>query len=317
MQNLLTVNFIFLCLFSLTLSCSAKSLKAETSGTEATTPGKENYQLQLKITFQDPDFRTPWRKKNPSIRFGLGSYIGEDLLLVPASLLSNHTLIEVRSVEESSAKTAELVRLDYESDLAIIRVLNPDNIFLNIEVSEFPNSILNKIESHALSLGGNGELKYSAGKVENLSMGHYPEARVDLPYLEFNSNEKLSGNGEMVISTNGKIIGLLHDFNSGTGKGKIIPSQIIHHFIKEKQLFPFKGFLYRPISDKTTLKYYGLEGGDTGVLITDILIDSSAHGVLEIEDILTKVGDFAVDGKGRIDHPAYGKISFAYLFHSG
>lgn len=276
-----------------------------------------NHLVQLKITFQNPDFRTPWRKKNPSVRFAVGGYLGNNHILVPASNLSYHTLIEVRSLEESSAKKAKLLRIDYESDLAILEVKDPGKIFSGLKPLKFSPKIETNIPTMTHFLDANGESKLTRSRLENINMGHYPEALVDLPFVEFLSNEKQNGYGEIVLSNNGEPLGILNEFNTTSGKGKLIPSRIIHEFINGNDTFPFKGFLFRPLTDDTTSRYYGLKSDESGVIVTDVYLDSSAENILYPEDIITRIGEWDVDGKGRIDHPTYGKVSLSYLFHAG
>lgn len=276
-----------------------------------------SHQVQVKVTFQEANFRTPWRSKNPSTRLSLGIYVGNNQILVPASIITNHTLIEVKSNEEVSAKTAKLIRLDYESDLAILEVKNPGNLFTGLDPVEFKANIITKTNVHIAHLDNSGETEILQGKIENLTMGLYPEARIELPFLELSSSENLRGMGELILRKDNTVVGMLNEFNKSSGKGRVIPSQIIYYFLKEHQSFAYKGFNYRPIIDKTTSTYYGMGKDDSGVLVTETFINSTADKILKPEDIILKIGDFTLDGKGRILHPKYGRISFLYLLQSG
>lgn len=311
---------IFLCMIFFELSSQdttriSPSPKSHPTSTPIAMPAVS--QVQIRVTFQEPNFRTPWRSKNPSARLALGTYLGENRILVPGSSVAHHTLIEARSLEEVGSKTARLVRMDLESDLAILEVIDPGKLFHGMTAVVFPDEIATKLPVTVWTLGATGEAESMPAKIDSLALGLYPQGRVELPYLEFSSSEKIRGFGELVASKNGKVIGLVQEFLSTTGKGRIIPSQIISTFLKQNQSFAYKGFQYRPIQDATTARYYRLPQGSEGVLVADVFLHSTAYNQLLVEDVLLQVGDFPVDGKGRIAHPRFGKIPFVYLFHAG
>ncbi len=50
--------------------------------------------VQIKVTFQEPEYHQPWKKKNPRVRRGVGSVVEGNRILIPYSLLPDATLIE-------------------------------------------------------------------------------------------------------------------------------------------------------------------------------------------------------------------------------
>lgn len=54
--------------------------------------------VQIKVTFQEPEYHQPWKKKNPRVRRGVGIVTEENQILIPYSLLPNATLIEVKNI---------------------------------------------------------------------------------------------------------------------------------------------------------------------------------------------------------------------------
>ncbi len=276
---------------------------------------KFRHQIQIKITYQDSDYRTPWRTKNPGVRFATGTYLGENRVLLPAYLLSNYTLIEGRSPEETSSISGLIRRIDHESDLAVLEFPNSGRLFNEFTPIDFPNTIVSRSSAEVFRIDPTGETIQGSCRMGNLLVGTYPEGRVELPYVEFSSSEKLAGNGEMIRSKDGTIAGIVNEFSIQTGRGRLIPSEIIYRFLTSNSSFASKGFQFRPITDLATTSYYGIPEGRSGVIVTDIFLGGSADGILQIEDVILEVSGFPLDGKGRILHPKYGKVSFAYLLN--
>jgi hypothetical protein len=50
-------------------------------------------------------------------------------------------------------------------------------------------------------------------------MENYPMGYTELPYLHVNSNEKLDGNGELILD-NDKAVGVLYRFTASKNSGK-------------------------------------------------------------------------------------------------
>ncbi|MGQ2872856.1 serine protease, partial [Leptospira santarosai] len=58
--------------------------------------------VQIKVTFQEPEYHQPWKKKNPRVRRGVGSVVEGNRILIPYSLLPDATLIEVKKYSSYS-----------------------------------------------------------------------------------------------------------------------------------------------------------------------------------------------------------------------
>ncbi|WP_133124543.1 PDZ domain-containing protein, partial [Leptospira ellisii] len=84
-----------------------------------------------------------------------------------------------------------------------------------------------------------------------------------------------------------------------------------------KDIFPYKGFRFRPVTDFAVRKYYGMGEKESGILVADVVPGSSASGVLKLEDIILEFGGKKVDSKGYVEHPLYGKQVLSFLAHSG
>jgi hypothetical protein len=285
---------------------------------ESTKVSLDKHQLLVKVTYQNPNFLNPWKNKTPDIRIGVGTYIGENRLLIPASLLEYNTLIEVQSPEDSISKLAQVIKMDSEANLGLIEVKDPKDLFAKSESIQFNSNLVADTEVQVLIPDNQGEISKKRAELGKIQMETYSDGRIELPSIEISSNEALYGNGELIIGLKNKqALGILYYFNKTKNSGRMIPGKIINLFIKSKAQFPFKGFYFQPINNEVTQNYYGLKKDQSGILIAEVILDSSAYGVLQTEDVIIKIGNFKIDNQGRFNHPIYGKLPLSYIFHSG
>lgn len=301
---------ISLCLFFLSYS-SILSTKNEI-------PKLEKHQFLVKVTYQNPNYLNPWKKKTPDIRIGVGTYIGKNQLLLPGSILEHSTLVEVQSPQDSISKIASIKKINVEANLGLIEVIDADNIFDKTEIIEFKSNIVSNTAVKVLGQDSQGEISNKSAELGKIQMETYADGRIELPYVEISSNEKLHGNGELILNKNStQALGILYYFNNTKNNGRIIPGKIINLFLNKKSKFPFKGFFFQPINNQVTQDFYGLGDKQTGVLVAEVILDSTAYNLLKTEDVITKIGNYSIDNQGRFQHPVYGKLPLSYLFHSG
>ena len=245
----------------------------------------KNTVVQVKITTQAPNFLFPWQPKKPQTYGAVGAVIANKRILVFSSLIDYYTSIEVKKFSSYTAIPAKVIKIDYESNLTVLEVTDK-------------------------------------GRLTGLDMESYPMGYTELPFVHLNSNEKLEGNGELILDKE-KAVGMLYRFTASKNSGKVIPSFVINSFIKQKfektkgTIFPYKGFKFRPIHDLATKEYFGLDKKTDGVLIAEVIPYSSADNHLQLNDIILEYGGMKIDSQGYFKHPIYGKQYLSFLAHSG
>ncbi|TGL58768.1 S1C family serine protease [Leptospira sarikeiensis] len=302
---------------------SAKKTKPKTSASNelaSTAKTEEEYKksiVQVKISYQEPDYFNPWKKKNPKVRRGVGIVVQGEKILIPAHLLTHSTLIEVKKYSSYSETKATVFRSDAESDLALLKV-EEENFYKDLSPFEFQNEINYPKQVSIYQLDNSGSIQSATGALISMDLDQYPQGMVELPVLDVNSTETLNGNGEVLLE-NGKVSGILFEFSGDKNSGRAIPSFLIRKFLGAfgKTEIPFKGFRYRPIIDKATKDFYSIKTKDQGILVAEILPDSSADGVLKIGDVILEFGGKKIDSKGYFQHPKYGKQVLSYIAHIG
>lgn len=275
--------------------------------------------LQIKVTTQSPNFMYPWQMKKPVTTEAVGILIDKDKILTLASNLEYYTSIEVRKFSSVRGTEAKLVKIDYEANLAVLGIDDAEYLkdLIPTQFSE-KNDIGSNVS--IVQTDNNGSLQTSRGRLLNMDMDTYTLGQIELPFLSLSSNEKLEGNGEIILEKN-KPAGILYKYTSSKNSGRAIPGFIIQRFVKfinkKKSPFPYKGFRFRPIVDEATGEYYGLKNGQEGVLVAEILPYSGADGALKLNDVILEFEGEKIDSQGYFKHPDYGKQSLSFLAHAG
>ncbi|TGK03979.1 serine protease [Leptospira semungkisensis] len=298
----------------------AREAKTVSSVSASSSKTEEEFKksiVQVKISYQEPDYFNPWKKKNPKVRRGVGVVVPGNKIILPAHLVTYSTLIEVKKHSSYAETKATISRIDYETNLALLQV-NEEGFYKDLTPLEFHSNITYPKQVSIYQLDNSGSIQSAVGALVSMDLDQYPQGLVELPILDINSTETLNGNGEVVLE-DGKATGILFDFSGDKNSGRAIPSFLIQKFLGKfgTTEISYKGFRYRPITDQATKEYYGIKEKDQGILVAEILPNSSAEGALKIGDVILEFGGKKIDSKGYFDHPKYGKQVLSYIAHIG
>lgn len=276
--------------------------------------------VQIKISVQSPNFMYPWQLKKPSSFEAVGVAVEKGKILTLAVNLDYATSIEIKKHSSYVTEKAVVERIDYESNLAVLSVSN-ESFFSDLIPVKFENRPGTDISGSIVQLDNSGTIQTAVGRITAIDSEMYPLGQTEFPFLSINSNEKLEGNGELILHKK-KIQGILYKFTPGKSTGKAVPGFLINKFLSSKtkgksSVFPHKGFKFKGITDNSTKEYFGLDKNREGVIVSEIIPYSSADGVLETEDVITEFGGKKIDSQGFFQHPEYGKVQLSFLAHSG
>lgn len=275
--------------------------------------------VRLRVTYQYPNFIMPWKSKNPNTIQAIGIVVQNNYVIVLASMIENATLIEVKKYSSYQFAKVDIIKIDLEANLAILKISDPE-FSEDLAPLDFSEKIFVNKPVKIFQLDNAGTVQEANGRLMTLDMEQSALGHTELPVFDITSNEKFNGAGELIVENN-RPIGILAYFNNSKNYGKMIPSFLLNRFIsspiaKQHSIFSFKGFYYKPLIQKTDKEYYGLHEKQEGVIVTDIVPYSSASGVLQPGDVILKYGNNKIDAKGYFDHPVYDKQSLAMITFS-
>lgn len=267
--------------------------------------------VSLRITVQDYDLAAPWNKKPEQMVAGNALVVEGGLLLTTADLIKNATLIEVRKFGRYPNYPAKAVLVDYELDLAILKVDAPDfwKGLSPLPLAEKPirsgRFVINRWR-------GNGRFEQGSGEVVELRVGTSRFGNLEFPQLRGTTAMSALGWGE-VLTSRGRVIGMItsHDKSSLNASN----SPLLRLFVAAARQKPYRGFaqrgfVWQQLNHQALRKFYGLADNSPGVLVRRILAGGTGSERLRKGDILLRLGPHVIDPEGRIFHPLYGPISF-------
>jgi len=282
--------------------------------------------VRVNATGQVYDFVRPWAKKPPVTKRGLGTLIEGGRLLVTAELVANHTFIELEKAATAEKSSAEVERVDYECNLAILKPADP--AFLEgMKPLALDSGARVGDRATILQLEPNGEIAQTLGTVTSISVGGYPLDNMGLLLFRLSAPmQQRDGSFTLPAVRDGKLLGLLMRYDARSQTADIISTPVIAHFLKEAAKPSYGGFAraglaFASTRDPQLRRYIGLNAAG-GVYVTEVMKGGAADKAgLKKADVILAVDGHAVDQDGNYEDPGWGRIAFSHLsntiFHPG
>jgi hypothetical protein len=122
----------------------------------------------------------------------------------------------------------------------------------------------------------------------------------------------------------GDLIGIA--FQSYRGKdlqrsGYVVPVTVIRHMLEDLENgrvdgVPDLGVFWQKLENAALREYLGLPPDQGGVRVSRVLYGSSAHGVVEVDDVLTSIDGVAVASDGSIPLRDHARVRFEHAIAS-
>jgi S1-C subfamily serine protease len=304
----------------------ATRLSAETAPAVAVDPAKVAASLptadslvRVNSTNQTYNFGKPWSKRPPYTRRGIGVVIAGGKILVTAELIANHSYVELERPSSSEKVAADVVRVDYDSNLAILRPQDPK--FLDgTRPIKLAADVPVGTKVNVVQLESTGSVALTPGVVTTVTVSGYPADGIALLAYKLSTPLQYRDNSfTMPVFTGDQLAGLLMRYDTRSQSADIVPGPVIANFLArashEPYLdFPRAGISFSPTRDPQLRHFLGLAPGQTGVYLVSVAHGSAAEKAgLKEGDVILRAGDHAIDEDGNYLNPEYGKISFSYL----
>jgi hypothetical protein len=274
--------------------------------------------VSLRVTHQPVDAATPWNKRTEQTLRGNALVVGGGLLLTTADLVKNATLIEVRKLGRYPDFQALRVLVDYELDLALLSVADPDfwDGLVPLRLSTDPITYGRFIISRWRS---NGRFEQGSGEVVDLRATTSRFGSMEMPVMR--ATTIMAGLGWAEAMTyEGEVVGLITSHNNNEIQATMSP--VLAQFVEAAGHKPYQGFAHRGfgwqlLNQPALRAFHGLDEDTPGVLITRIFSGGTGSHLLRVGDILMQLGPYRIDPEGMIAHPLYGSMLFPLAINDG
>jgi len=268
-----------------------------------------------------PSYQNPWQMRGQASTNGSGFIIEGNVILTNAHVVTNSMFIQVRRAGASNKYHATVMAIDYESDLAILSVVEKEFF---IGLNPLPFGTLAKVRDKVAVYGfpdGGDKLSITEGVVSRIDHVEYAYSGALLLACQIDASINSGNSGGPVVYDN-KIVGVAFQGMGGDYEniGYMIPTPIVNHFLKDIKDhkvdgFPTLGILMQKLENPYMRRYYKLEGQENGILVNKIYLHSPSEGILQHGDVILEIDGVEIANDGTIEFRQGQRTYFGYIIH--
>ncbi len=277
-------------------------------------PADERYSrsvVGLEVTYQMWDEDRPWAKTTPQTRSGSAVLLEGSYLLTDAQMVDHATLIQLATFGRSRQVEPEIVAIDTEVNLALLRVNDPGALE---GLEPIGLAAATPTSGTVLMARWRGQqLEMAASRITRFEVRRGWGGGVEHTFLFMRTDMAGGGWGEPVFES-GALVGLT--VSQSEMLSRAVPVEILRRFIAKATAngpytgFPALGVMWQTNSDPAVSRFLGQEGEPRGILIRQVPWGTSACGVLKPRDILLELDGQTLDAEGFYLHPLFGRLRF-------
>ncbi len=272
--------------------------------------------VKVIVTANQMDYYRPWQSQGIQMGGGSATIIEGNRILTNAHVVADQTFIQLKKDSDPRKYIAKVMAIGNDCDLALLTVNDPE-FFKGTEplvLGKIPQ--LQDMVSVVGFPEGGDKLSITQGVVSRLEVTPYSHSARQFLSVQIDAAINPGNSGGPVIQ-DGKLVGIaMQILQQGQNIGYMIPIPIIEHFLKDYadghyDGFPMLGLEYNNTENPGLRTLYKIQDIDGGVLITRILPNSSAEGILLEGDVILKIdgvpiaedGTFEFSPKQRLELP--------------
>lgn len=280
---------------------------AEPDTTEDIIKVYEKSVVMIMSVRQDFDYVTPWKKQPMSRGVGTGFVIDGNRILTNAHNVANARYIEVTKQYLAQRYPAQVQFIGHDCDLALITVADQTFFADTTPLSFGPIPRINStVQTCGFPLGGR-QLSITEGVVSRVETGVYSHTQADTHVIVQTDAAINPGNSGGPVLQNGKVVGVaFQGLQSADNIGYMIPTTVINHFLTDVKDGTYDGFgsagidAFEGLHNPAYKAYLKVPDTVQGVVVTEVTRASTAEGILQKGDVLTRIGTYDIDNDGMI-----------------
>ncbi len=277
--------------------------------------------LKVNVTMQPWNQRIPWQKTSPSSRRGLGVLLEGNRILVTAQMVADATYIELEKADTGYRLPAKVKAVDYDANLALLEPAQAvDGFFSGLKPMAVETNARIGDALQAWQLDRAGELILTPVTINKILTSRYVlETSFFLVYEAIGIIRSEANSFTLPVIKNGKLAGLLLNYDSKNQSASVLPGPIIAHFLKDMadgnyQGFPSLGVEYQQTLDEQFREYLGMTKGQSGVYISNVAKGGSAENIgVKEGDIILDMNGHPVDARGDYKDEQFGRLNMSHI----
>ncbi len=287
---------------------------APTASTMAVAPGVENSVVKIFSTVRGPDLLRPWTKASPREATGSGVVIEGKRILTNAHVVLYASQVQVQGNQSGEKIGATVEAIAPGIDLAILKLEDESFFDTRPPLPRAPKlpAIKDAVMAYGFPTGGSS-LAITKGIVSRIEFTAYG---FPISGLRIQIDAAINpGNSGGPALSGDQMIGLAFSrLGGGDNIGYIIPNEEIELFLADVADGNYDGkpalFEQLQVLQNPALRAFArIPKGTTGVLVTE----PDAGSPLKRWDVLTRIGDAAIDDEGMVKLGENLRVRFTYL----
>tara|TARA_R110002110_G_scaffold65206_4_gene179970 strand:- start:55198 stop:56811 length:1614 start_codon:yes stop_codon:yes gene_type:complete len=281
------------------------------------------FAVKIFTTATEYDYAEPW--KAPSVKkwTGSGFTVEGNKIITNAHVAGGAIFLEVQLANDSVKYRAQLKSVGHDCDLAILEVDDPEfwEKARIVSISETPTR-REKVEVHGFPMGGR-EYCITSGIVSRTESDYYAHSEEMLLSTQVSAPINPGNSGGAVINKKtGEVVGVVHQgLRGGQNIGYMIPAGVLKHYIHqaetEKVGFPDLAISVQTMENNYLRSRFRMRKDQSGILVTDIHLLSSAFLRLKEGDVLMAINGHQIHNDGHVHNiGSMRKVDWRYLINN-
>jgi S1-C subfamily serine protease len=262
--------------------------------------------VRVYATTQRTDYDSPWQSPLPRSGTGSGVVVAKNRILTGAHVVANATFLQVQKVADPNKVVARVHSVCHDCDLALLEVDEPgftDGIG-DVELGEIP-SLRDRISVVGYPVGGD-EISVTEGVVSRVEIQTYSHSQRDLLAVTIDAAINAGNSGGPVYDAKGRVVGIaFQTLNDAENIGEAVPASLIRRFLDGVERgtrldVPGLGVKVQNLENTLQRKRLRMAPEQSGVLVISIEYGTSAHGHLEVGDVLLEIDGLPISNNGTV-----------------
>lgn len=302
-------------------SAQTPSAQEEAAAVEVK-PTPQTSLLRVNATQQEYNYMTPWVKKSPTVKNGLGAVLEDGVILTSADLVTDSTYISFSNADQFKSFPAKVIAVDYEANLALLAPEKESDAAAvkGMTPLKLKDSISRSAPVEMWQLEEEGSPLVTDGKVQNFAMEEpLIPGRSFLTYKVKAPMQSVENSYTLPVVSDGELTGMLTSYDSRNQIVQVTDISVIRSFVKDaldgKYVgFPTLGVLGEETTDPVFRSYLKLPEQEGGLYVSKINKRGSAAraGIVQ-GDVILSIDGQKIDSRGYYNNPQYGKLDWTRL----
>jgi len=263
--------------------------------------------VMIQIVKQPYNYATPWQQTSIAQGVGSGFIIDGDRILTNAHNISDSRYIIVKKENFAKKYPATVEFVGHDCDLAIVKI-NDKSFFEGTEplqLGDLPQ-VNSTVETYGFPMGGT-HISVTKGIVSRIQTDAYVHSGAD-EHLVIQTDAAINpGNSGGPVMMDSNVVGVaFQGLMQADNIGYMIPTTVIKHFLLDVNDGRYDGFgslginIFPGLHNDSYKDYLKLPADTEGIVVTSVLLNSSAENVLQKNDCIIQIDNYNVDNDGMI-----------------